>query len=599
MTANDIVLLDALVAKSKDRLGTTLSDDELFELFCLEQGLKRYALTYEDLRTGWVDGGRDGGIDGFFTLVDDNLATIDEIPDAHKHHPTIEIVVCTVKHRSSFQQAPLDQLHASLAELLDLSKDDSALEYPYNDSVLEAREIFRQALLDNAGKRFQFRAQILYMCRGDARAVGDDLRARATTLEKLIQRQIRETISCSVTFVGASELLDLARRQPDYSIKLPFIESVLSRGKTNYAILCRLYDYYRFVSAEDGSLRRHLFESNIRDYLGGKTAVNKDIAATLSGRGTDGDTVDFWWLNNGVTFLASYASTVGKEMHLENVQIVNGLQTTETIYNWFSQLKQQDNGSSLKTDDRAILVKIIVTEDRAVLDRIIKASNYQTPVDAAFLRATDKIQRDIEAYLEGRDWYYERRNGFWQNHGKSADRIVSPRQLAKYVRAIALCDPLGSLSSKSNIFRSDQVYNTVFNSSWKLDVYLACLLIARNIERLGKTGQVPAAEFNRGHLHLTLPFAAYLYVALVLGRQKWGPEEVIQVANSFEDGVAGEALGRVSEQLLRYIAGKNAANKAKRIIKKRRFFEELIAAAGLNAPQLDPTLADDHDDTDE
>ena len=72
MAANDMVLLDALVEKSRTRLGADLPQDDLFELFCLEQILKEHALTYDDLAVGWVDGGHDGGIDGFYTFVDDH-----------------------------------------------------------------------------------------------------------------------------------------------------------------------------------------------------------------------------------------------------------------------------------------------------------------------------------------------------------------------------------------------------------------------------------------------------------------------------------------------------------------------------------------------
>ena len=283
--------------------------------------------------------------------------------------------------------------------------------------------------MDNADKRFRFRARIAYVCRGDTTHIDGNIKARGRAIQELIPKLVRETEACDVIFIGSSQLLDFARRLPDYSIKLPFIESVLSRGKTNYALLCRLYDYFKFISDEDGSLRRYLFESNVRDYLGAKTAVNRDITATLAERIPKRDFVDFWWLNNGVTFLASYASTVGKEIYLENVQIVNGLQTSETMHQWYSTLLADGKESDAIADDRAILIKIVITEDREILDRIIKASNYQSTVDTASLRATDKVQRDIEEYLENRDWYYERRNNYWQNRGKHWDRIVTPRQL--------------------------------------------------------------------------------------------------------------------------------------------------------------------------
>ena len=81
-------------------------------------------------------------------------------------------------------------------------------------------------------------------------------------------------------------------------------------------------EYFRFVTDSDGSLRRYLFESNVRDYMG-TNYVNSSIESTLA-RGRSAADEDFWWLNNGVTVIASQATVVGKELHLENVQGFDG-----------------------------------------------------------------------------------------------------------------------------------------------------------------------------------------------------------------------------------------------------------------------------------
>ncbi len=103
----------------------------------------------------------------------------------------------------------------------------------------------------------------------------------------------------SVEFKGATELLELARRQAAYSLRLKFTESYISREGRNYVVLAQLPDYFAFVSDEGGELRRYLFESNVRDYLG-LGQVNKDIRNSLE-RNASPDIEDFWWLNNGVT----------------------------------------------------------------------------------------------------------------------------------------------------------------------------------------------------------------------------------------------------------------------------------------------------------
>ncbi len=172
------------------------------------------------------------------------------------------------------------------------------------------------------------------------------------------------------------------RKVRTFSIELPLLEA-LTRGE-RYIILCTLSNYYELVIDEEKKLRRYLFDSNVRAFMG-LNRVNEDIRDTL----TVPDSPDLWWLNNGVTILANSASVTGKSIQLEGVQIINGLQTTESIYRHF-----RDSG-----DDpvgRAVLVKVVVSTDPAVRDSIIRATNNQTSVELASLHATDKIQRDIE-----------------------------------------------------------------------------------------------------------------------------------------------------------------------------------------------------------
>ncbi|MBS7118942.1 MAG: AIPR family protein, partial [Enterobacter cloacae] len=90
-------------------------------------------------------------------------------------------------------------------------------------------------------------------------------------------------------------------------------------------------DYYKFLTNEtDHTLRRYLFESNVRDFMG-LNAVNEDIKLTLSDQGSP----DFWLLNNGVTILSTSAQMIGQSIYMEDIQIVNGLQTSESIFRHF------------------------------------------------------------------------------------------------------------------------------------------------------------------------------------------------------------------------------------------------------------------------
>jgi hypothetical protein len=68
MPSNDLLLLDSILQKNKAQYGARSDEGEYFELFSMDSVLKNYELSLEQLEDGWVDGGDDGGLDGFYTL---------------------------------------------------------------------------------------------------------------------------------------------------------------------------------------------------------------------------------------------------------------------------------------------------------------------------------------------------------------------------------------------------------------------------------------------------------------------------------------------------------------------------------------------------
>lgn len=512
MARNDVVLLDSLVAKSRSRFGAEVDESELFELFTFDELLKDYDPSYDELESGWTDGGNDGGIDGLFVFVDGRIATPDSPKYAAKRCPTIDLHIFSVKHSAKFEQQPIDSLISSLGELLDLGLSAASLKYPFNEAVLQQRKLFSSIYLALADRHPAFQLLVHYCSRGDEQQVAPNLKSRAETLRKLLD-DLFSSAQISVGFVGASSLLASARKQRDFSLRLPFIETYISREGKNYVLLCTLSDYFHFVTDEQGDLRRYLFESNVRDYLG-DVLINQNIKETLSRRDPP-DQSDFWWLNNGVTILGTSASVAGKDLCIENVQIVNGLQTTETLFHHFST-------NHVDHDSRAILVKVILAADEETRARIVKATNYQNTVDLASLRGLDKIQRDIEAFLADHGWFYDRKKNFYKNQGKPAERIVSVPYLAGAVRAIVLGDPVRSQKHRSRSLREDSVYHAVFNPKWDLRVFLAAAEITRTIEMALHTRRSTWDSPPIALVH----YIGFVYTCMRLNKFPYQPDEV-------------------------------------------------------------------------
>lgn len=461
MAKNDLILLDGILDDYLAQKRPSEKSDEVFEFFATEQMLKDYAFTTEQLLSGSVDGRNDGGIDEFFVLVNGHLA--ENIPADYwpKSNAELEIFIVTCKHDDSFKQVPINTMIPSLIELFDFSIPSSVLENSYNERVLKKRSLFYSTYKRLATALERFSIHIVYACRGDEK-IETNIQAKADQAKQICNEAFSD---CSVdfTFLGNLSLLSLYRKHPNQIIELKYSQCINQEGQ--YIVLASLESYFNFICHENGKLDRRLFDSNVRDYLG-LNPVNSDIQETLE----DENSPNFWWLNNGITVLGTEAHIVGNTISISNVQIVNGLQTSESIYKYFLALKQNQTPSS---DQRSVLIKIIITTDSQISDSIIYATNNQTNVNVTALRSTDKIQRDIEEVLKAHSIYYDRRTNFYQNQGIPNSDIVSPLALAAGCICLIYKSPHIAAGLKQKFMRNDVKYRAVFSTSMDLNIWVS------------------------------------------------------------------------------------------------------------------------------
>jgi hypothetical protein len=166
MAKNDVVLIDALLEQQATQ-SVQRDAGDVFEQFVLEQVLKAYDLSPDEISFGWTDGSHDGGIDGFFVFVNGRL--LSGPADFAWPRSSVEITVylITCKHHSTFQQAPLDAMLASVQELFDLSKTNSELTGQYSADLKQCRDTFVLAFRQLSLYRPTLRFEIIYASRGD------------------------------------------------------------------------------------------------------------------------------------------------------------------------------------------------------------------------------------------------------------------------------------------------------------------------------------------------------------------------------------------------------------------------------------------------
>ncbi len=520
MAKNDKVLLDGIL---DDRIEVKLPSarrGEAFEYLVFEQILKDADLSRDEIDSGSVDGRNDGGIDGFFIFVNGHLLSEPESFVWPRTGSELEVWITTCKHHDTFKQAPLDNLTASLTELLDFGLNGDEIKGDYSEQILKFRENLKLAYRKLSPRMSKFSINFAYASRGDTSNIGESVVSRSEQI-KSIAKEYFGVCESNFTFYGCTELVELHRKIPNFSLELPFVE-VLSRGE-RYVLLAQLKDYYQFIS-DDGKLRRYLFDSNVRDFMG-LNRVNEDIKETLNNNVSP----DFWWLNNGITILVTSASVIGKSIQLQDIQIVNGLQTTESIFRYFE-------AGGIDPKERSVLVKIIVSNEDAVRDKIIRATNNQTDVELASLHATDKIQRDIEDVLERSGLYYERRKNYYINLGHSPSEIITPLYLASGYISLILKSPIKATVLKSRFMRSDKSYNTVFSSKAPINVWPKIAILLKRTDEVLEKIRPTRRKVNERFLKSWRQITCFLTASKLIGKFDFSAQELIQFdVNKYTD----------------------------------------------------------------
>ena len=143
MQENAEVILNQVLIDRKSEAAPDASMPDFFEIFVAEQATKRLELTYEEIEAGIVDGEHDGGIDSFYTFVNDEIVSEEVNFSIPKQSPQIEVFIIQSKSSKGFSEDPINKLISSLSKLLSLSENINKLTQ-YNSDVRERADIFRK-----------------------------------------------------------------------------------------------------------------------------------------------------------------------------------------------------------------------------------------------------------------------------------------------------------------------------------------------------------------------------------------------------------------------------------------------------------------------
>jgi hypothetical protein len=471
MSKNNQILLGEIIKQEMDAFEEDLSLSDFFEFYSALQVLKEYELSYDEISSGICGESHDGGADSIYLFVNGDLVKEDEdISTKYKKNVDIELILIQSKYENSFSEDPLLKISRLCRSLFDLDFDRQDYEGRYNDHVLSAFELFKKTYVGLITKKPKLKISVYYVSKGVD--IHPNVRSQAEDLTGDIIEKLPGSES-EVFFLGAEELVKMNQERPNDVFRLNISESPLSTSGQVFIALSNLAEYYKFITDDHGKLIRHIFESNVRDYQG-KTNVNNEIQNTLENPGVE----EFWWLNNGVTILASeVAAPGGKELVVHNPEIVNGLQTSSEIHRFY-----KNNQDRIEAEKRDILIRVIVPESEETRDRIIRATNSQTPIPKSSLRATDQVHRQIEDFLKPRGLYYDRRKNFYKNEGKKPKEIISVPFMSQCLISTLMQKPDFARARPSTLLEDDESYEKLFHKNNELNAYYIVSLFGRRIE---------------------------------------------------------------------------------------------------------------------
>lgn len=548
MAASDVIALNSHFDQWKNTSGAGLTGISLFNYYVIENFLKDFPVSHKEIMAGAVDNSGDGGIDAFYFFANRKFVFDDaNLEPGTDYNFNLTLFQC--KEGSGFSPVEIGKIASFAGDLLDPQKAEHQYAVAYHSKLKSLMRTFKDQFFQVAGSVQKFEVNFYYVSKLDLDENAIDL--NVTTSENNLSSVIKKHFpkaEFSMHYISAEKLLAQAKLRKKNEKNLKYVNSITT--EEGQITLVKLTEFYKFIRDEQGNFHEQVLEENVRGYLK-KTNVNEGIKSTLN----DSKSAEFWLLNNGVTVLTDgIASAPKMTLKLSDPQIVNGLQSSRHIYDYFKNI-----GGGQSDDPRRIVVRVIETKDDAVRDQIIHATNSQNKIAAEALRATEPIQRKIEEVFASFDLYYDRRKGHHRDKGKPVAKIVSVREALQANLAIAQRLPDAARARPSDYLGKDDLYKNIYlNENIPLTVHVKSLLLVRRVENF-------AAKMEYLEKMLDLQF----YVSLVVAARAMGnahiPPNLLAALDisAIPDSTFEEAFDTASVIYQTHGADANASKSAK------------------------------------
>jgi hypothetical protein len=574
--------LNDIIAANKAKTAPKLDDDIFFEHFCVEQILKPRDLTITERESGYTrdekgQGTRDGGIDAAYFFCNGKLVTEDlKVEEFARQDINLHLVIIQATRSPSFEESVLTKFRDTCNDLIDRTKDVDAKPQEYNHEIRAFFKMFRQWYKDLIDQTQipTLRVTFYYASKNKTGKPHPVVEDKANQLKDRIEQLY--SCECNVDFVNASRLLDMARQKR----RAPLPLTVALQLPTTNAFIClvTIPNFIAFITTPDGDRRDHILDPNVRGFLGPR-GVNKEILQTLTeiipktnnGKEEAVTPKEFWWLNNGVTILASKVEPGTPQLILHEPRIVNGLQTSRMIYEY-----SDDPKNAASKDVRHLMVRIIQTSDQETVNAILRATNRQTNIGQIHFHGTEDIHHDIQGAFPKYGLLYERVKNQYADDAVDKDSIITLPYLMQALIAVVRRKPDQARARPTQFAEKD--YKSLFRPTYVPEIYANAAWLAKRVERFlrDRTPVVEKRDQNN------LKFYVALYAACALAKtSEPSPKKIAGLdIHKVTDGLLEEWFISVNAEYLRMVRDKPQGqvedNDADKIAKGSEFSANVV-----------------------
>lgn len=288
---------------------------------------------------------------------------------------------------------------------------------------------------------------------------------------------------------------------------------------------------YGQVKASDIAelIKKHgyrIFSENIRTFLGTQSSVNDKIKSTLIN-----NPEHFLFLNNGITAVCSdirkskLQGAGSKSFTFENFKIINGAQTSGTIFHAFRE-------NQIQVDKARVLLKVIcVAEPRdQYVKQVTISSNSQNKIEAIDFASLEPSQLQIETKLrKDFDVTYLRLRG---EPVVEDDKVIPMEEAAFALCALHVDETVAArLKREKSLFWENtdkDPYTTIFNTGLNSAKVINAVSVYRMMKEF-----IAQKKLKRGREKGFSMSADYLILHLIF-RQIHKVEEQIENVEHFQ-----------------------------------------------------------------